>query len=143
MIEKINSPSDIKKLSFKELELLADETRRLIIDTVQKNGGHLASSLGAVDLTIALFYVFNLPEDKIVWDVGHQAYAHKIFTGRRERFNTLRTLGGISGFPNREESECDPFTVGHSSTAISSALGISVANYLSNSGAKTIAVLQA
>jgi 1-deoxy-D-xylulose-5-phosphate synthase len=105
IINKINSLQDLRKLSSEELQQLAQEIRSFIIETVSKTGGHLAPSLGTVELTIALHYVFNTPEDKIVWDVGHQTYAHKILTGRKNLFHTLRQYGGISGFPRREESE--------------------------------------
>jgi 1-deoxy-D-xylulose-5-phosphate synthase len=141
VIEKINSPADIKALAVEELDVLALEVRNLIIDTSVKNGGHLAPSLGAVDFTIALHRVFDCPSDKIVWDVGHQAYAHKILTGRRDNFVTMRTAGGLSGFPNRKESDCDVFTVGHSSTSISSALGLAAARDLKNESNKVIAVI--
>ena len=120
----IDSPADIRKLTSEELNGLASEIRQVIIDTVSKNGGHLASSLGTVELTLALHYVFNTPRDRLIWDVGHQAYAHKIITGRRDQFHTLRRQGGISGFPRREESPYDVFNVGHSSTSISAAAGI-------------------
>jgi len=105
MLEKINSPADIKLLRQEELETLAEDIRRVIIETCSKNGGHLAPSLGTVELTLALHYVFDAPRDKIVWDVGHQAYAHKLITGRRDRFHTLRKSGGVCGFPRREESD--------------------------------------
>ena len=141
MIETINSPSDLKKLKLKDLSVLAKEIRQLILETVSKNGGHLASSLGAVELTLALHYVFNTPKDKIVWDVGHQSYAHKIITGRRDQFKTLRTYGGISGFPKITESEYDTFNVGHASTAISAALGMTTAKDLLNTKEKVIAVI--
>ncbi|MCL4477926.1 MAG: 1-deoxy-D-xylulose-5-phosphate synthase [Deltaproteobacteria bacterium] len=124
ILEKINNPSDLKKLKLDELVLLADEIRTEIIDTVSVNGGHLSASLGAVELVIALHYVFDTPNDKIIWDVGHQAYAHKLITGRREQFKTLRLFNGISGFLKRDESEYDVFGAGHSSTSISAALGI-------------------
>ena len=116
MIEKINFPADLKKLSFEELDVLAEEIRTLLIQVVSKNGGHLASNLGVVELTLALHYVFNAPSDKIVWDVSHQCYTHKILTGRRDRFPTLRLYEGLSGFCKREESEYDAFNAGHSST---------------------------
>ena len=127
VLESINRPEDLRNIKKELLPQLAQELREEIIRVVSKNGGHLASSLGAVELTIALHHVFDSPKDKIVWDVGHQAYAHKIITGRRERFQTLRTFNGISGFPRREESEHDAFGVGHSSTSISAALGFAVA----------------
>ncbi len=141
VLERVNYPSDLKNLSVSELELLAEEIRRLIIKTTEKTGGHLASSLGAVDFIVALHYVFETPKDKIVWDVGHQVYAHKLLTGRKERFSTLRSYQGLSGFPNRGESEYDAFTVGHSSTAISSALGLAAARDLNNEDYKVIAVV--
>ncbi len=141
ILEKINSPADIKSLSMEELNVLCKEIRELIVDTVSKNGGHLASSLGAVELAVALHYVFDAPEDKIIWDVGHQAYAHKILTERKEVFRTLRTYGGISGFPKREESIYDVITTGHSSTSISSALGIACARDLLKKTYNVIAVI--
>ncbi len=130
MLEKINSPEDVKKLKKEEKEKLAQELREYILETVSKNGGHLASNLGVIELTIALHSVFNTPKDKIVWDVGHQAYAHKIITGRREQFKTLRQLDGLAGFPKTSESEYDSFNTGHSSTSISAALGMARARDL-------------
>ena len=122
IIDTIDSSRDLKRLSIAELEKLADEIRAEICNVVSRNGGHLAPSLGAVELTIALHASLDCPEDKIIWDVGHQSYAHKIITGRREAFVTLRTEGGISGFPSIEESETDAFGTGHASTAISAAM---------------------
>ena len=119
LLNKIRSPADLKKLTYSELEQLAGEIRSELIRTVSLNGGHLASSLGVVELTIALHRVFNSPEDKIIWDVGHQSYAHKLLTGRRERFATLRQYGGLSGFPVRSESPHDAFGGGHASTSVS------------------------
>jgi 1-deoxy-D-xylulose-5-phosphate synthase len=127
LLDSINSPRDLKQINKTDLPPLAEELRQRIIDTVSKTGGHLASSLGVVELTLVLHYLFNCPEDKIVWDVGHQAYAHKLLTGRRDRFDTLRQDGGISGFPKREESPYDAFDTGHASTAISAALGMAQA----------------
>ena len=141
LLEKIDSPSDLKKLSRLELPKLAKEIRKKIVDVVSKNGGHLASSLGAVEFTIALHYVFNMPEDKIIWDVGHQAYAHKLLTGRRDKFNTLRQYGGLSGFTKMSESPYDSFTVGHSSTSISAGLGMASAKRLKGEKAKVISVI--
>ncbi len=141
LLQNINSPADLKDLSISDLEGLASEIRQKIIETVSKTGGHLAPSLGVVELTIALHYVFNAPEDKIIWDVGHQAYAHKLITGRRDRFHTLRTYGGISGFPKREESPYDSFDTGHSSTSISAGLGISTAKGLKGEKSKVISVI--
>jgi 1-deoxy-D-xylulose-5-phosphate synthase len=141
ILNTVNSPDDIQSLTFAELRLLAQEIRDLIIDTCAANGGHVAPSLGVVELTLALHRVFHTPADKIVWDVGHQAYAHKIITGRRERFGTLRTLDGISGFPKRAESPHDLFDVGHSSTSISAALGMAVGRDLREERNKVIAVI--
>ena len=141
ILKKINSPDDLKKLSGKDLAALAAEIRQEIIVTCAANGGHLAPSLGVVELTIALHRVFNSPTDKIIWDVGHQAYAHKLLTGRRDRFATLRTQGGISGFPKRSESSHDAFDTGHSSTSISAALGFAVARDLLQAHNKVIAVI--
>jgi 1-deoxy-D-xylulose-5-phosphate synthase len=141
LLPKINSPEDLRRLSLRELPGLAEEIRELIIDTVSKTGGHLAPSLGVVELTIALHYVFNTPRDKIVWDVGHQAYAHKILTGRRDAFPSLRQMGGLSGFPKREESPYDAFNVGHSSTSISAALGMAESCRLRGQDCKTLAVI--
>ena len=140
-LEKINSPSDLKIISRKDLPILASELREVIIDVVSKNGGHLAPSLGAVELAIAIHYVFNAPEDKIIWDVGHQAYAHKLLTGRREQFHTLRQYNGICGFTRMSESPFDAFTTGHSSTSISAGLGIACAKRLKNENSKVIAVI--
>jgi 1-deoxy-D-xylulose-5-phosphate synthase len=141
LIDRINSPADLKKLKIADLEPLAAEIRKFIIETVAQNGGHLAPSLGVVELTIALHYVFNSPQDKIIWDVGHQAYAHKIITGRKCRFHTLRKDKGISGFPKREESPCDPFNTGHSGTSISAGLGITTGRALKEDTNKVIAVI--
>ena len=141
MLEKIRCPSDIKKLEPKELESLAEEIREVIIKTVSNTGGHLASSLGAVELILAIHYCFNTPNDKIVWDVGHQTYAHKIITGRKEKFSTLRQYKGISGFPKIDESIYDTFNVGHSSTSISAACGMAIARDIKHSKDKVIAVI--
>ncbi len=141
VLPDINYPADIRKLNLAELSKLAQEIRDLIISTVASSGGHLASSLGTVELTLALHYVFNTPQDKIVWDVGHQAYAHKIITGRKDAFSTLRKKGGISGFPRREESPFDTFNVGHSGTSISAAAGFAEANCLKGLPRKVIAVI--
>ncbi len=141
LLDSVNTPEDLKKLTVDQLPLLAEEIRELIIDSVSKTGGHIASSLGTVELTIALHYIFDTPKDKIVWDVGHQAYTHKILTGRKEALRTMRTLDGISGFPKRSESPHDSFDVGHSSTSISAALGMAQANCLNESKDKVIAVI--
>ncbi len=123
ILEKIHKPNDIQKIPLEDFPRLAGEIRMFLIEHISKTGGHLASNLGAVELTMALHNVFHLPEDKIIWDVGHQAYAHKILTGRKEEFSMLRQMGGISGFPKRSESPCDSFDTGHSSTSISAGLG--------------------
>lgn len=135
-LSNINSPADLKKLGIEELEILSKELRHFIIDVISNNPGHLGASLGVVELTIALHYVFNTPVDKIVWDVGHQAYAHKILTGRRERFYTNRKYQGISGFPKMNESVYDAFGTGHSSTSISAALGMAIASGLKGDNSK-------
>jgi 1-deoxy-D-xylulose-5-phosphate synthase len=141
LLNTINSPADLKKLREQDLIPLSEELRRFIIDVVSENPGHFGSSLGVVELTVALHYVFNAPEDKIIWDVGHQAYGHKILTGRRDVFHTNRKLGGIAGFPSIFESRYDAFGVGHSSTSISAALGIAVAAALKNEKKHSIAVI--
>lgn len=141
MLKDIKSPADIKKLSDAELCVLADEIREKIITTVSKNGGHLASNLGAVELTLALHRVFDTPREKIVFDVGHQCYAHKLITGREAEFDTLRSFGGVSGFTNRDESEYDTVTAGHSGSSVSAALGIASAAALEGSDACTVAVV--
>ncbi len=137
----IDSPEDIRKLTVEELGRLASEIRQVILETVSRNGGHLAPSLGTVELTLAIHYVFDTPRDRLIWDVGHQAYAHKIITGRRDWFHTLRRMGGISGFPKREESPYDVFNVGHSSTSISAAAGIAEGRCLTGEDFKVIAVI--
>jgi 1-deoxy-D-xylulose-5-phosphate synthase len=141
LMESIKTPDDMRELKPKDLGQLAQEIRRIIVETVSKTGGHLAPSLGVVELTIALHYVFEAPKDRIVWDVGHQAYAHKIITGRAERFHTLRQYKGISGFPKRAESPYDVLDTGHSSTSISAALGMAAAMDLKKSEGKVIAVI--
>ncbi len=141
ILETINSPDDVKRLPVSRLPELAADLRKSIIQTCAANGGHLAPSLGVVELTIALHKVFATPSDKIVWDVGHQAYAHKLLTGRREIFSTLRTLNGMSGFPKRHESQHDAFDVGHSSTSISAATGFAVARDLDGRRGKVLAVI--
>ena len=128
ILEQINSPADLRGLSLKEMGQLSEELRRFIIDIIAIKEGHLGASLGVIELTIALHYVFNTPDDLLVWDVGHQAYGHKILTGRRNEFHSNRQLGGLSGFPSRKESPYDTFGVGHSSTAISAALGMALAS---------------
>lgn len=141
MLEKINSPEDVKKLKIEEKEQLAKKIREYILKVVSENGGHLASNLGVVELTLALYSVFNMPKDKLVWDVGHQSYTHKIITGRKEEFKTLRQPNGISGFPKSSESIYDSFNTGHSSTSISAALGMARARDLKGEKNNVIAVI--
>lgn len=141
LLNRIEKPEDVKALTVRELEQLASELRHFIIDTVSQNGGHLAPNLGTVELTLALYSVFSFPEDKLVWDVGHQAYTHKILTGRRDAFKTLRKKGGITGFPNRSESVYDAFGVGHASTSISAALGMALARDARGEKNQVIAVI--
>jgi 1-deoxy-D-xylulose-5-phosphate synthase len=141
ILERIDSPADLKTLSRSELPILASEIRKVIIEVVSKNGGHLAASLGAVELAIAIHYVFTAPADKIIWDVGHQSYTHKLLTGRRDRFHTLRQHDGICGFTRMSESPYDAFSTGHSSTSISAGLGIACAKRLKNDRSKVIAVI--
>ena len=141
MLEEINSPQDLKKLTLQQKKKLAEEIRNYIIEIVSKNGGHLASNLGVVELTIALHTVFNVPEDKIIWDVGHQCYVHKILTGRREEFKNLRKPNGLAGFPKSNESPADSFNTGHSSTSISAALGMARARDLQGKNNAVIAVI--
>lgn len=140
-LDHIDSPKDLKKLKRTDLPELAEEIRAMIVDTVSKNGGHLASGLGVVELTIALHYVFDVPHDKIIWDVGHQSYAHKLLTGRRNQFNTLRKMGGIAGFPKICESRFDAFTTGHSSTSISAGYGIACARAIKGENGKVISII--
>ena len=141
LLRSIDGPSDLRRLSRAQLPALASELRQYVLDSVSKTGGHLGSNLGTVELTVALHYVFNTPDDRVVWDVGHQTYPHKILTGRRDRMATLRQLGGISGFPVRSESEFDAFGTAHSSTSISAALGMAVAAKLQGSERHSIAVI--
>ncbi|MBO5515560.1 MAG: 1-deoxy-D-xylulose-5-phosphate synthase, partial [Schwartzia sp.] len=141
LLDMIDEPEKLHNLSTEELEALAAELRELIVSTVSQTGGHLAPSLGAIELTLALYSVLHLPTDKVVWDVGHQAYAHKILTGRRERFSALRQWQGITGFPSRSESEYDAFGVGHASTSISAALGMAIARDLKGRGEHIVAVI--
>jgi len=141
LLENIDSPADVRKLARTQLTPLANELRAFLLDSVSKTGGHLSSNLGTVELTVALHYVFNTPHDRIVWDVGHQTYSHKILTGRRGRMHTLRQLGGISGFPKRDESEYDTFGTAHSSTSISAALGMAQAAKIKGEHRHAIAVI--
>ena len=137
LLDSINIPEDIKKLNKNQLTALADELREFLLYTVGKSGGHLGAGLGVVELTVALHYIFDTPKDNIVWDVGHQAYPHKIITGRKKEIETIRKKDGLAPFPRRSESEYDVFGVGHSSTSISAALGMAVGN----PNKKTIAVI--
>ncbi len=141
LLDRIQSPQDLKSFNLLELERLCQEIREEIISVVSQSGGHLASNLGVIELTVALHYVFEAPRDKIIWDVGHQSYCHKILTGRREQFKTLRQYGGISGFPSPFESPYDAFGTGHSSTSISSALGMAEASSLKGENHKVIAII--
>jgi 1-deoxy-D-xylulose-5-phosphate synthase len=141
MLESIHSPADLRKLQRGDLPRVAADVRQCVLDNVSQTGGHLSSNLGTVELTVALHYVFNTPEDRIVWDVGHQTYPHKILTGRRERMPTLRQLGGLSGFPRRDESEYDTFGTAHSSTSISAALGMAIAARQKGESRHAIAVI--
>ena len=140
-LDKVNFPSDIKKLSIDELKILSEEIRKEMIEAVSITGGHLGAGLGVVELTVALHYIFDTPNDKLIWDVGHQSYPHKIITGRKDKIRTIRQGKGLSGFTKRSESEYDPFGAAHSSTSISSALGMAVANKLSNKSNNVVAVI--
>src|SRR5438045_3558614 len=141
LLDTVEYPADLRKLSKDQLVQLADELRQEVISAVSVTGGHLGAGLGVVELTVAVHYVFDTPRDKLIWDVGHQAYPHKIVTGRRDRIRTLRQGGGLSGFTRRAESEYDPFGAAHSSTSISAALGVAIANKMSNSPGRAIAVI--
>lgn len=141
ILDRVNTTKEVKELTIKEKKELANEIRELIIDTVSKNGGHLASNLGVVELTIALHSIFDLPKDKIIWDVGHQSYVHKILTGRKDQMPTLRQFEGLAGFPKTSESEFDSFNTGHSSTSISVALGMAMARDLQNKDEHIIAII--
>ncbi|MEO8156121.1 MAG: 1-deoxy-D-xylulose-5-phosphate synthase N-terminal domain-containing protein, partial [Rhizobacter sp.] len=141
LLKTIQSPADLRDLSRLELKQLATELRDYVLHSVSQTGGHLSSNLGTVELTIALHHVFSTPSDRIVWDVGHQTYPHKILTGRRERMATLRQLGGLSGFPRRNESEYDTFGTAHSSTSISAALGMAVAAKIKGEERRSVAVI--
>ncbi len=141
LLDKINRANDIKKIKSEDYPALAEEIRQFLIQKISKTGGHLGSNLGAVELTMALHLAFNLPEDKIIWDVGHQSYTHKLLTGRREGFDSLRKYGGMSGFPKRKESDCDSFDTGHSSTSISAGLGLVKARDIQNQDHSIISVI--
>ncbi|HAF44955.1 MAG: 1-deoxy-D-xylulose-5-phosphate synthase [Sideroxydans sp. GWF2_59_14] len=141
LLQTIDSPDDLRKLERDRLPQLADELRAFLVESVSKTGGHLSSNLGTIELTVALHYIYNTPDDRLVWDVGHQTYAHKILTGRREAMGGLRMAGGISGFPKRNESEYDAFGTGHSSTSISAALGMAVASRLAGKDNRSVAII--
>ncbi|MBY0394093.1 MAG: 1-deoxy-D-xylulose-5-phosphate synthase, partial [Novosphingobium sp.] len=141
LLDQVDTPDDLRKLAPSQLRQLADELRAEMIASVGQTGGHLGSGLGVVELTTAIHYVFDTPRDRLIWDVGHQAYPHKILTGRRSRMRTLRQGGGLSGFTKRSESEYDPFGTAHSSTSISAALGFAIANKLKGEPGKAIAVI--
>ena len=141
ILDKVNSTKDLKKLTLKEKKILAEDIIKLIIDTVSKTGGHLASNLGVVELTIAIHSIFDAPKDKVIWDVGHQSYVHKILTGRKDKMPTLRQFEGMAGFPKTSESEFDSFDTGHSSTSISVALGMAVARELKETDENIIAII--
>ena len=141
LLDLVKTPADLRRLDSRQLHQLADELRQETIDAVATTGGHLGAGLGVIELTVALHHVFNTPEDRLIWDVGHQAYPHKILTGRRDRIRTLRQGGGLSGFTKRAESEYDPFGAAHSSTSISSALGMAVARDLAGKSNNVIAVI--
>lgn len=141
LLAHIDSPADLRKLDKKQLPQLGEEIRALIVDSVQQTGGHISSNLGVIELTLALHYVFNTPEDRFVWDVGHQSYVHKILTGRRDKMHTMRQAGGLSGFPKRSESPYDHFGVGHSSTSISAALGMAIAAQANGDARRAVAII--
>lgn len=140
-IDRIKQPNDIKQFDVEDWNPLAEEIREFLITNISKTGGHLASNLGCVELTMALHLVLDLPKDKIIWDVGHQSYTHKLLTGRKEGFQSLRQFGGMSGFPKRKESETDVFETGHSSTSISAAIGMAKANELNDNDGTVVAVI--
>ncbi|MBI3579852.1 MAG: 1-deoxy-D-xylulose-5-phosphate synthase, partial [Ignavibacteriales bacterium] len=140
-LNKINYPADLRKFGVKDLRAISGEVREFLIDSVSKTGGHFGAGLGAVELAVALHYVFNTPEDKLVWDTGHQAYPHKILTGRKDRMHTMRQLNCLSGFLKRSESEYDAFGAGHASTAISAALGIATARDFAKKNYKVVAIV--
>ncbi|MBC7906724.1 MAG: 1-deoxy-D-xylulose-5-phosphate synthase, partial [Rhodospirillaceae bacterium] len=141
LLDRVNQPKDISGFSADEIKQLADEVRQEMIEAVSVTGGHLGAGLGVVELTVALHHVFNAPKDKLIWDVGHQCYPHKILTGRKDRIRTLRQGGGLSGFTKRSESQYDPFGAGHSSTSISAGLGMAVARDLKGENFNVIAVI--
>ena len=141
LLDKINFPSDLRNMNKKDLIKISDELRKKTIETVSKTGGHLGAGLGVVELTVALHYVFNTPRDKLIWDVGHQTYPHKIITGRKSKIETLRQKDGLYGFVKRSESEYDPFGTAHSSTAVSAGLGIKIAKDINNDNANVVCVV--
>jgi 1-deoxy-D-xylulose-5-phosphate synthase len=141
LLDHISAPSDLRKLERRQLPQLADELRSFLVESVSRTGGHLSSNLGTVELTVALHYVFETPHDRLVWDVGHQTYAHKVLTGRRAGMAKLRMHGGVSGFPKRSESEYDTFGVGHSSTSISAALGMALAAKIKGESRRAVAII--
>ena len=141
LLATIASPADLRRLSRAELRTLCDELRQYVLHSVSKTGGHLSSNLGTVELTVALHYVFNTPHDRLVWDVGHQTYPHKVLTGRRDQMSTLRMYGGLAGFPKRDESEYDAFGTAHSSTSISAVLGMAHAAKLKGENRKAVAII--
>ncbi len=141
VLDKIQKPNDIKKLTELELDELGDEIREFLVNNISKTGGHLASNLGVIELTMALHLAFDLPKDKIIWDVGHQSYTHKILTGRKDGFETLRQYGGMSGFPKTQESDCDPFNTGHSSTSLSAGLGLAMARKITGEDYRVVSVI--
>src|SRR6478752_2540673 len=142
LLQQINSPADLKKVPKEQLHQVCDELRQFIVDVVSVHGGHFAASLGVVELSVALHYIYNTPYDQLVWDVGHQAYGHKILTGRRDNFISNRKYKGLSGFPKRSESEYDTFGVGHSSTSISAALGMAMAShYKGENNRQSVAII--
>ena len=141
LLMAINSPADLRALPSEQLKPVADELRQYLIETVSQMGGHFAAGLGTVELTVALHYIFNTPHDRLVWDVGHQAYPHKVLTGRRDRLGTIKHKNGLAPFPSRSESEYDTFSVGHSSTSISAALGMAIAAAKSDTARRVVAVI--
>ena len=140
LLDRVLSPADLRQMPSDELRQLADELRQEVIDAVSVTGGHLGAGLGVVELTVALHYVYNTPRDRLIWDVGHQAYPHKVITGRRDKIRTLRQKGGLSGFTKRSESEYDPFGAAHSSTSISAGLGMAVARDLMGNDNHVVAI---
>lgn len=141
LLDTVPLPQDLRALNKNQLPQVAEELRTFLLESVGKTGGHFASNLGAVELTVVLHYVYNTPDDKLVWDVGHQSYPHKILTGRRNRMDTIRQYGGLAGFPKRSESEYDAFGVGHSSTSIGAALGMAVADKLAGNDKRSVAII--